>query len=359
MADPQQLEMLKQGVDVWNRWRKDNPSVPVDLSKADLLRADLTGADLTWANLANAYLREANLTNADLANAIVSDVRFTNANLSGANLHSANLWWANFWNATLVHAILTEAELWHANLTNANLTGANLERADLTSAVLVETNLQQANLTGAVVYGVAVWNVNLEGAIQNNLIITQPTESLITVDDLEIAQFIYMLLNHQKLRNALNAVTERGVLILGRFGGGGIDLLRAIAARLRDLGYLPIIFDFERPSGRDYTETVKTLVGLARFVVVDLSGPSVPQELYATVPFFDIPFVPILEAGRHAYSMFVDLLKYPWVLKPPVEFESQAHLLEILPTRVVAVAEEKHQERQALLDQLFPKAKNS
>src|ERR1700730_16004916 len=66
-------------------------------------------------------------------------------------------------------------------------------------------------------------------------------EPIITVDDLEVAQFIYLLLNHQKLRNVLNAVTERGVLLLGRFGGGGLEVLQAVAVKLREAQYLPII----------------------------------------------------------------------------------------------------------------------
>jgi uncharacterized protein YjbI with pentapeptide repeats len=356
MANQEHLDLLKQGVHIWNRWRQENPSIEyVDLNGANLRHADLAKADLRWANMGRGDLREANLVGADLANAILNDTQFGKANLTGANLSGANMWWANFWNADLSRANLVDAELWHANLTNANCSQANFERADLTMAVLVETNLKHANLAGATVYGVAAWNAALEGAVQTDLVITQPFEPRITVDDLEIAQFMYLLLNHQKLRNVINAITERGVLILGRFGGGGLDLLQSMAARLREVGYLPIIFDFERPSDRDYTETVKTLVGLARFVVVDLSGPSVPQELYASVPFFDIPFVPIIESGRAEYSMFKDLLKYSWVLNPPVEFTSKEHLLEILLSKVVSAAEEKHRERQVLLKKLFPR----
>src|ERR1700676_5364582 len=71
---------------------------------------------------------------------------------------------------------------------------------------------------------------------------------------------------------------------------------------------IPIIFDFERPQDRNFTKTVKTLVGLSRFIIADLSGPSVPQELYATVPHFKIPFVPIIETGRKPFAMAVDLL---------------------------------------------------
>ena len=50
------------------------------------------------------------------------------------------------------------------------------------------------------------------------------------------------------------------------------------------MGYLPMLFDFKPSKSRDFTETVKTMVGLARFVIADLSGPSVLKELEATVP---------------------------------------------------------------------------
>src|SRR5262245_25105444 len=183
--------------------------------------------------------------------------------------------------------------------------------------------------------------------------ISLPGQSTITVDDLEIAQFIYLLLNHKKLRNVINSVTERGVLILGRFGGGGLEVLQSVAIKLREERYLPIIFDFDRPTDRNYTETVKTLVGLSRFVIVDLSGPSVPQELYATVPHFKIPFVPLLEDARRLYAMSVDIFEYPWVVRPPVSFHSIDDLKEKIPGSIIAPAEKKFKERQALLDQVF------
>ena len=116
------------------------------------------------------------------------------------------------------------------------------------------------------------------------MIITHWDEANVKVDDIQVAQFIYLLLKFENLRNVLNAVTKRGVLILGRFGGGGLEVLRELGEGLRRCDYLPMIFEFERPEDRNYTETIRTLAGLARFVVVDLSGPSVPQELYATVP---------------------------------------------------------------------------
>ena len=181
---------------------------------------------------------------------------------------------------------MSGADLGGANLRATNLWGAYLSNAVLEEALLVRTNLHRALLTNCWVYGASVWDVDTFEADQLGLIVTKRNsrKSVITVDDLEVAQFIYLLLNHKKLRNVLNAVTERGVLLLGRFGGGGLEVLQAVAARLREAKYLPIIFDFDRPQDRNYTETVKTLVGLSRFIIADLSGPSVPQELYATVP---------------------------------------------------------------------------
>jgi len=88
-------------------------------------------------------------------------------------------------------------------------------------------------------------------------------------------------------------------------------------------------------------------------VIVDLSGPSVPQELYATVPHFKIPFIPIIEEGRPVYAMFADLLEYPWVLRPELRFANTDELLALLPTRVIAPAEAMHEQRQRLLTELF------
>ncbi len=262
--------------------------------------------------------------------------------MSGVDLSKKDLSRVDFSGANLKQTNLTDTILQGATLTNANLNGA----------LLLQTNFEHAILNGCSIYGISVWDVRLEGASQSGLIISGENEPTTTVDDLEIAQFIYLLLNHKKLRNAIIAVTERGVLLLGRFSDGGLEMLQAIAVRLREENYLPIIFDFDRPDNRDYTETVKTLVGLSRFVIVDLSGPSVPQELYATAPHFDIPFATIIQDGRKPHSMFRDLLKYPWVF-PPVTFVNQEQLLELLPSKVVAPAEEKFKERQALLQQLF------
>ena len=69
MANQEHLEILKQGVEVWNEWRENNRSVQPLLSAANL-----SGADLSRVNLSGAMLRGANLSGVDLSS----------ANLSGA-----------------------------------------------------------------------------------------------------------------------------------------------------------------------------------------------------------------------------------------------------------------------------------
>jgi uncharacterized protein YjbI with pentapeptide repeats len=60
MANEEHVALLRQGVEVWNGWRRENPDIRPDLSVADLRAADLSAADLSAADL-----RAANLGRAD------------------------------------------------------------------------------------------------------------------------------------------------------------------------------------------------------------------------------------------------------------------------------------------------------
>jgi len=364
MAIQRHLDNIKKGVDVWNAWIRSSGERP-DLRDADLKGMNLKGYHLKEALLKGAKLNKANLQKAKLDNAYMRKANLTGADLTGASLSGANL----------RHAVLRNAKLKNAYLRRADFSYVDFGGADLTSSVLEYARLVDVDLTDAIlkncfIYGASVWNLSGEPKEQSNLVITPSivrrdpsnprrkaeggnAEPTITVDDLEIAQFIYLLLNYKNLRNTINSVTEKGVLLLGRFGGGGLAILHAMGAKLRAMGYLPIIFDFERPEDRDYTETIQTLTGLSRFVIVDLSGPSVPQELHSIVPHIKIPYVPIIEEGRNTFALFSGLLQYPWVVRPVLKFASEEQLVELLPSKIVAPAEEKYQERKKLLSQIF------
>ena len=72
MANPEHLKILKQGVEVWNRWREENPEVWPNLFDARLLGEELPGVDLNHANLIQVQLAHANLAGAIGAYLVVS-----------------------------------------------------------------------------------------------------------------------------------------------------------------------------------------------------------------------------------------------------------------------------------------------
>ena len=358
MANQEQLDILLQGVDVWNAWRIVTPGVIPDFSGAELSEENLSGANLSGINLseANLYytnLQQANLSGANLFRAHLDEAILRGADLSGANLREAHLsWWdlggratdlssANLSETDFSGADLRKANLGLANLSKANLSMANLSEANLRAAILLETNFEGANLSRARIYGVSAWNVKLNADTkQNDLIISKRDEPMVTVDDLEVAQFVYLLLNNEKIRSVIDTVGDKGVLILGRFTEDRKAVLDAIRNRLRELGFIPIMFDFERPSQRDFTETIRTLAGLSRFIIADITNPkSSPLELQAIMPDYMIPFVPIIHENEEPFTMFRDLkTKYgDWVLDV-LEYDSAASLIQVLDKAVVRPA---------------------
>jgi hypothetical protein len=170
MAEPHQLEVLRQGVNAWNRWRAANPSVIVDLSYARLGNAILRGARLDRALLCHADLHgadlgEADLTSADLESACLTGVNLACANLTGAKLSAARLVEVDLDQANLTGADLTGSNLNSANLRAANLRKANLIRASLVGATLRAANLQAADLRWADLSCADVRGALLEGAM--------------------------------------------------------------------------------------------------------------------------------------------------------------------------------------------------
>jgi hypothetical protein len=249
------------------------------------------------------------------------------------------------------HTDFSAANLSKANLDGANLRGANFSDADLSGAnlnrtELIGTDLSSADLTGSSIYGIAAWDVKLTSDTrQENLIITPPDQPVITVDNIKVAQFIYLLLNNEEIRDVIDTITSKAVLILGRFSDDRKPILNALRDALRKKGFLPIVFDFERPKGRDFTETIKTLAGMSCFVIADITNPrSAPLELQATVPDYMIPFVPILQDGESAFSMFTNLqTQYDWVIDS-LAYDSSQSLIEVLDDAVINPALEKRHE---------------
>ena len=310
MASTEQLALLKAGVEGWNEWRRKSPTEKIDLSQAFLSHTDLSGAFLAGADLTLAHLNTANLNKADLTKANLTGVKLDlatliEADLRGTYLPEAIITRASLYKANLSGADLTQSRLEFANLSRANLklarlvgtdlsatnlSSADLRGADLRYTNLLETKINNARFSNTKVYGVNVWDLKGEFKDQRDLIITRDGDSPITVDNIKIAQFIYLILKNQKIRDVINTLTSKAVLILGRFAiPERKAILDTLREKLREYDLLPIVFDFERPTDKDFTETIKILAGMSYFVIADVTNPkSSPLELQA--PFLIIKF---------------------------------------------------------------------
>jgi uncharacterized protein YjbI with pentapeptide repeats len=122
MANQEQLDILKQGGEVWNEWREKNLDVDIDLIGADLSYARFSDAVLCGAELMDAILHNADLSGADL---------------SGAQLRGANLSYSN----------LDEVTFYCAKLGVVDFSGANLSGADFSYAILMSTVFGNVDLS--------------------------------------------------------------------------------------------------------------------------------------------------------------------------------------------------------------------
>jgi uncharacterized protein YjbI with pentapeptide repeats len=353
MTNEGHVVLLRASVAEWNDWRLKNSRIIPDLSHADLsekvlrgaylYRANLAGANLSGADLAGANLNHANLFRAeageadfsgaslvkanlsqaeliranfhqaDLSEGTLVRANLSGANLSGANLRAANLgqaslFRANLSRATLNHASLFKADLSEADLGEASLIGtnfhgatldrarlvrANLTNANLYSALLVRADLEEAILTNCSVYGASACNVNLAGSRQRDLDIMPVDQPPVAVGDLEAAQLLCLLLHHDRVRELIETIALKTVLIIGRFPPERRPVLEAIEDGLRRRGYSPVVMDFDAPGSRNMTEAVKILGRMSKFIIADLTGdPAIPEILDAVV--HHIPAVPIL-----------------------------------------------------------------
>jgi hypothetical protein len=82
MADEQQLAILHQGVEEWNKWRLQNRDLQPDLFKAEWIRSNLVGANLSAGNLSSAKFVAANLGGADMTGAVIRWTSFGAIDLS-------------------------------------------------------------------------------------------------------------------------------------------------------------------------------------------------------------------------------------------------------------------------------------
>lgn len=154
MANKKHLAILEEGVGVWNQWRKENPEIQPDLS-----RAILNGADLTGINLSKSNLQRANLSEADLNEALLNG-----AQLDGSDLYKADLYKADLRRAHLRNANLNRADLNRADFSGARLNGASLRLTTLNGTNFYGADLAETDFSEAMVGGTYFGSVDLSEA---------------------------------------------------------------------------------------------------------------------------------------------------------------------------------------------------
>jgi len=119
VANQEHLQILRQGVHHWNKWRQAHREILPDLR---------------------------------------------NTNLNEKNLSGANFRRVNFEQANLVGAVLSMADLSYTNLSLANLSRANLKKTHLGGAILKGTILNGTKFQRACMQSTTFINVNLSVA---------------------------------------------------------------------------------------------------------------------------------------------------------------------------------------------------
>ena len=163
MANADHLAILKQGVEVWNTWRKENSKITPDLSRVDFNVDDFNGIDLRCVNfhatnLERAIFLATNLVRANFCEATLNMASFCGVNLSGADFSAANLSGAFLKDARLVDSKFIGANFHQADLYNTILQFANFSKANLTEASFIEAqaskvDFSDSDFTGACLEG--------------------------------------------------------------------------------------------------------------------------------------------------------------------------------------------------------------
>ena len=196
-ANPQHVAWLNEGVESWNRRRKESPFTPdltwlpvgVEIGGPmyptddgylvpgnDFSGVDLSGAVLRESVLSNALFRGANFRSADLTGGAAESSDFSGADFSHAKLQRFIGDFSKFNGAKFGGSVFnqrlgdvfwarwcdfSDTDLSGSDLTGADLIAASFNGTDLTDTNLSHADLVDADLTGAKLSGSRLWRARL------------------------------------------------------------------------------------------------------------------------------------------------------------------------------------------------------
>ena len=227
MADKHHLALLKEGPETWNAWRASDPNARPDLSdlnfEKDVWEAEhlydlptFEGVDFSNCNLRRIVARNSSfgrcrfdgcaLQFSDLCFSQFDECSFCNVEMQVAKIGSAVFRGCVFDGTNLSYCTAEETDF----------SGSRFSNSMFDNMSLVKTCFTGCELDGVSVYGISAWDLILDDTVQKEIVI--PGESsAITLDNIELAQFIHLLIRNSRLRSVIDTITSKVVLILGRF----------------------------------------------------------------------------------------------------------------------------------------------
>ena len=175
MANPEHLAILKQGVDAWNKWRKENPEVCPDLTYCNLNEYPLVRGEIILLDIIEHEFDEEinhlryidfldrceindrvglNLGGTDMNHAEIRGEYVGYANMRGADLSHGIFNRSTFRMVDFGEAILENADFRWTNLVDVDLCGAWMNKVKLSGCILNEKTLTQTNNVDGVEVGV-------------------------------------------------------------------------------------------------------------------------------------------------------------------------------------------------------------
>lgn len=155
MFNPDHLKILRQGIEVWNKWRSEEKSPDlfpdlqgVNISNAKLQQINfgftiLTDADARGANLSSAYMSYGIMDNANFGDALLIYTNFTDSDLHKASFVGADLNSAYFRGANLEGVDFSGARLYGTRFIDTKLDGAKFNDAELGGTIFSRSDLSK------------------------------------------------------------------------------------------------------------------------------------------------------------------------------------------------------------------------
>lgn len=203
MANEEYLNKLKNSIKEWNKWRVENPKISPSLRNIDFASE--------FPNKNEIYdlpsFEGGNFSNIDLHGASLRNGFFINCSFDGSRINFADLVDGYFQScsfrnvcmcvtkigsATFNNCIFEDSDLSYCSAEETSFMGSEFINTKLENVSFVSNNFTDTKLIGCSVYGISSWDLNLENSTQQNLIITKEDQPIITVDNIELAQFLYL-----------------------------------------------------------------------------------------------------------------------------------------------------------------------